>query len=81
MLGNPSSRLLTSSQIPQLRRIIKAMEFKLISAPDQEIFENRLRDFIESLGRSATIGNINFSTAVMQNGEVMYSVLVAFRRA
>lgn len=57
------------------------MEFKLISAPDQEIFENRLRDFIESLGRNATVGNINFSTAVMQNGEVMYSVLVAFRRA
>ena len=57
------------------------MEFKLISAPDQEIFENRLRSFIESLGPSATIGNINFSTAVMQNGEVIYSVLVAFRRA
>ena len=57
------------------------MEFKLISAPDQEIFENRLRNFIESLGPRATIGNINFSTAVMQNGEVIDSVLVAFRRA
>ncbi len=56
------------------------MEFKLISAPDQDIFETRLRDFIESLGKNVTIGNINFSTAVMPNGEVIYSVLVAYRR-
>jgi hypothetical protein len=56
------------------------MEFKLISAPDQDIFEARLRDFIESLGKNVTVGNINFSTAVMQNGEIVYSVLVAYRR-
>ncbi len=56
------------------------MEFKLISAPDQEIFENRLRDFMESLGRNVTVGNINFSTAVLPNGDIMYSVLVAYRK-
>ncbi len=56
------------------------MEFKLISAPDQDIFETRLRDFINSLGKNVTVGNVNFSTTVMPTGEVMYSVLVAYRK-
>jgi hypothetical protein len=56
------------------------MEFKLITAPDQEIFENRLRDFVVSLGKNVTIGNINFSTAVVPNGDVIYSALVAYRK-
>lgn len=56
------------------------MEFKLIAAPDQDIFHQRLHDFVESLGKNVTIGNINFSTAVLQNGDVMYSVLISYRK-
>jgi hypothetical protein len=56
------------------------MEFKLISAPDQDIFENRLRDFITSLGKNVTIGNINFSTAILPSGETLYSVLLSYRK-
>jgi hypothetical protein len=56
------------------------MEFKLISAPDQDIFQQRLTDFIASLGSNVTIGNINFSTAIMPNGDVLYSVLLTYRK-
>jgi hypothetical protein len=56
------------------------MEFKLISAPDQDIFQQRLHDFMQNLGNGVTIGNINFSTAVMPNGEVLYSVLLMYRK-
>jgi hypothetical protein len=56
------------------------MEFRLISAPDQDIFQQRLRDFVESLGGNVTIGNVNFSTAVMPNGDVLYSVLLMYRK-
>jgi hypothetical protein len=53
-------------------------QFKLVSAPDQEIFQQRLNDFIGDLGEHVAIGHINFDTTAMENGQIMYSALVGY---
>ena len=55
-------------------------EFKLITAPDADIFEERLNRFVQDLGTDVVLGHINFSTAVLQGGNVMYSALIAYRK-
>jgi hypothetical protein len=55
-------------------------EFKLITAPDADIFEERLNRFVQDLGQDVVLGHINFSTTVLQTGNVMYSVLIAYRK-
>jgi hypothetical protein len=55
-------------------------EFKLITAADSDIFEERLNNFVRDLGTEVVLGHINFSTAVLPNGNVMYSALIAFRK-
>jgi hypothetical protein len=55
-------------------------EFKLITAPDADIFEQRLNNFVQDLGPEVVLGHINFSTTVLQGGNVMYSALIAFRK-
>jgi hypothetical protein len=54
-------------------------EFKLITAPDADIFEQRLNNFVQDLGPEVVLGHINFSTTVL-HGNVMYSALIAFRK-
>ncbi len=55
-------------------------EFKLITAPDADIFEQRLNNFVHDLGPDVVLGHINFSTAVLANGNVIYSALIAYRK-
>ncbi len=55
-------------------------EFKLITAADSDIFEERLNNFVRDLGTEVVLGHINFSTSVLPNGNVMYSALIAFRK-
>ena len=55
-------------------------EFKLITAPDADIFEQRLNNFVHDLGTEVVLGHINFSTSVLPGGNVMYSALIAYRK-
>jgi hypothetical protein len=55
-------------------------EFKLITSPDADIFEERLNRFVHDLGTDVVLGHINFSTTVLANGAVMYSALIAYRK-
>jgi catechol-2,3-dioxygenase len=54
------------------------IQFKLVSAPDQEIFQQRLNDSVSDLGENIAIGHIKFDTTTMPNGEVMYSALIGY---
>ncbi len=63
------------------RVIMVAMtQFKLVSAPDQEIFQQRLNDFISDLGENVAIGHIKFDTATMPNGDILYSALIGYSK-
>ena len=55
-------------------------EFKLITAPDADIFEERLNRFVQNLGPDVALGHINFSTTVLPTGSVMYSASIAYRK-
>jgi hypothetical protein len=55
-------------------------EFKLITSPDADIFEERLNRFVHDLGPDVVLGHINFSTTVLANGTVVYSALIAYRK-
>ena len=61
--------------------IILWMTFKLIFAPESDLFEQRLNRFMADLGEDAVIGQLQFSTVVLPNGEVMFSALVGFKSA
>ncbi|HEX7039099.1 MAG TPA: hypothetical protein VF202_03180 [Trueperaceae bacterium] len=54
-------------------------KFKLITSHEQELFEQRLRDFIDSLGRDDIIVDVKFSTATRPTGAVEYSALVHYQ--
>jgi hypothetical protein len=58
--------------------IIIMTQFKLVCAPDQEIFQQRLNDFIADLSENITIGHIKFDTTTMLNGDIMYSALITY---
>ena len=55
--------------------------FKLIFAPEADLFEQRLNRFMAELGEDAVIAQLQYSTVVLPNGEVMFSVLVGFKNA
>ncbi len=57
------------------------MSFKLIFAPEPDLFEQRLNRFVADLGEEVVIGQMQFSTALMPGGEVMYSALIGFKKA
>jgi len=54
-------------------------KFKLITSHERELFEARLRDFIDSLSRDDIIVDVKFSTAPLPSGGVEYSALVHYQ--
>ena len=56
------------------------LEYKLISAAEIDLFEERLNRFIVSLAGKAQVGDPKFSTCMGPNGTVMFSALVPFKR-
>jgi hypothetical protein len=55
--------------------------FKLIFAPEPDLFEQRLNRFVADLGENVVIGQLQYSTVVLPSGEVMYSAIIGFKRA
>lgn len=55
--------------------------FKLIFAPEPDLFEQRLNRFMAELGEDAVIAQLQYSTVMMPNGEVMFSALVGVKNA
>lgn len=53
-------------------------KFKLISSNVHELFEQRLEDFVSSLGRDDVIVDIKFATAPYGSG-VEYSALLHYQ--
>ncbi len=54
-------------------------KFKLISSHEQDLFERRLADFVDAMGRDDIIVDVKFSTAARANGGVEYSALVHYQ--
>ena len=57
-----------------------AVHFKLISASEVDLFEERLRAFIDSLDRTDLIVDVKFSTAPTGSGGIEFSALVHYQR-
>jgi hypothetical protein len=57
------------------------MTFKLIFAPEPDLFEQRLNRFMAELGEDIVIAQLQFSTVLQNSGEVMYSALIGFKQA
>ena len=57
------------------------MTFKLIFAPEPDLFEQRLNRFMAELGEDVVIAQLQYSTVMMPSGEVMFSVLIGFKNA
>ena len=56
------------------------LEYKLISAAEVDLFEERLNRFITSLAGKAQVGDPKFTTCAGTNVTVTYSALVPFKR-
>ena len=56
------------------------LEYKLISAAEVDLFEERLNRFIASLAGKAQVGDPKFTTCAGPNGTITYSALVPFKR-
>lgn len=56
------------------------IRFKLISASESELFEQRLHGFIDSLDRSAVVVDVKYGAAPLSNGGVEYSALVHYQQ-
>lgn len=54
------------------------MRFKLISAADPDMFQDRLNRFVESLPPDAMIVDIKFSTST-SGAQTMYAALVHYK--
>ena len=61
--------------------IMRRVTFKLIFAPEPDLFEMRLNRFVADLGEDAVIAQMHYSTVVLPNGEVMFSALMGFKSA
>lgn len=55
--------------------------FKLVTASEVELFEERLASFVDSMDRSDIIVDIYFSTTPLAAGGVEFSALVRYQRA
>jgi hypothetical protein len=56
------------------------LEYKLISAAEVDLFEERLNRFIASLAGKAQVGDPKFTTCAGSNGTITFSALVPFKR-
>ncbi|HLV11534.1 MAG TPA: hypothetical protein VKY42_03715 [Trueperaceae bacterium] len=54
-------------------------KFKLITSHEQDLFEQRLSDFVDGLSRDDVIVDVKFSTAARPGGGVEYSALVHYQ--
>ncbi len=54
-------------------------KFKLITSHEHGLFEQRLRDFVDSLARDDIIVDVKFSTASRPDGAVEFSALVHYQ--
>ena len=61
--------------------IMIGVTFKLIFAPEPDLFEQRLNRFTADLGEDVVIAQLHYSTVMLPNGEVMFSALLGFKSA
>jgi hypothetical protein len=60
---------------------VENIRFKLVSASEGELLEQRLHAFVDSMDRSAVIVDVKFATVPLANGGVEYSALVHYKQA
>lgn len=54
-------------------------EYRLITSPEPDLFQERLNRFVAELGPDVVLGELHFSTVGLPGGTVIYSVLVPFK--
>jgi hypothetical protein len=59
---------------------VENVRFKLITANDVELFEERIHGFIDSLDRSDLVVDVEFSTTPLASGGVEFTALVHYQR-
>ena len=56
-------------------------QYRIVTSSEQDLFQERLNRLIEELPEDATLGDIQFTSAVSPSGAVVFSALVAFVQA
>ena len=69
----------TVQPLESTHAILVRVTFKLIFAPEPDLFEQRLNRFMAELGEDIVIAQLQFSTVLQNGGEVMYSALIGFK--
>ena len=59
---------------------VENIRFKLISAGEPDLFEQRLHAFVDSLDRSAVVVDVKYGSAPLPSGGVEYSALVHYQQ-
>lgn len=59
---------------------MESVRFKLVTANEVELFEQRLNSFVDSLDRGDLIVDVEFATAPLPGGGLEFSALVRYQR-
>jgi hypothetical protein len=59
---------------------VENVRFKLVTANEVELFEQRINAFVDSLDRSDVIVDVEFATTALATGSVEFSALVRYQR-
>jgi hypothetical protein len=59
---------------------VENIRFKLVTANEVELFEQRLHSFIDSLDRGDMVVDLKFATASLAGGGMEFSALVHYQR-
>jgi hypothetical protein len=59
---------------------VENVRFKLVTANEVELFEQRINAFVDSLDRGDMIVDVAFATTALATGSVEFSALVRYQR-
>ncbi|MEX2542319.1 MAG: hypothetical protein WD314_10950 [Trueperaceae bacterium] len=59
---------------------MESVRFKLVTANEVELFEQRMNAFVDSLDRGDLIVDVEFATTQLASGGLEFSALVRFQR-
>jgi hypothetical protein len=59
---------------------VENVRFKLVTANEVELFEQRMNAFVDSLDRGDLIVDVEFATTGLVSGGVEFSALVRYQR-
>jgi hypothetical protein len=55
-------------------------QYRLITSPSEDLFQERLNRFMQDLDPDVVIGEVQFDTVVLPNGSLQFSVLISYKK-